>query len=90
MGKNRFVKVANVGRVSKAQKINTRGTITATKKYGVKLYNANGKYTKKYLTVAKKVKFDVKKFMKGTTFYRIKGTNTWVRSGNIKLVKAVK
>lgn len=65
VGKNRFVKVANVGRVSKAQKINTRGTITATKKYGVKL-------------------------MKGTTFYRIKGTNTWVRSGNIKLVKTAK
>ena len=90
VGKNRFVKVANVGRVSKAQKINTRGTIAATKKYGVKLYNANGKYTKKYLTVAKKVKFDAKKFMKGTTFYRIKGTNTWVRSGNIKLVKTAK
>lgn len=90
VGKNRFVKVANVGRVSKAQKINTRGTITATKKYGVKLYNANGKYTKKYLTVAKKVKFDAKKLMKGTTFYRIKGTNTWVRSGNIKLVKTAK
>lgn len=28
--------------------------------------------------------------MKGEVFYRIKGTKTWVRSGNVTLVKVAK
>lgn len=47
IGKNRYVDVKSVGRASKAQKINTRGTINASHKYGIKLYNAKGKFTKK-------------------------------------------
>lgn len=90
IGKNRYVDVKSVGRESKAQKINTRGTINASHKYGIKLYNAKGKFTKKILTSKRKVRFDRKKFMKGEVFYRIKGTKTWVRSGNITLVKAIK
>ena len=84
IGKNEYVKVANIGKTPKPQKVNTRGTIKASSKYGVKLYNSKGKFTKKILTKSKKVRFDQKKFMRGTVFYRIKGTNTWVRKGNIK------
>lgn len=91
IGKNRYVKVANVGKVAnKVQKVNMRGTIKASKKYSVKLYNENGKATGNVLRNAKKVKFDQKKYMHGFTFYRIKGTDTWIRSGNIKFIKSSK
>lgn len=88
IGKDQYIKVSNVGVITnKVQKVNTRGTIQASKKYGVKLYSANGKYLKKFLTKSKKVKFDKKKFMKRNIFYRIKGTKIWVRAANINLVK---
>ena len=61
-----------------------RGTIKASHKYGVKLYNSKGKFTKKVLYNARKVRFDQKKYMHGRIFYRIQGTNIWVRKGNIK------
>ena len=84
IGKNEYVKIANVGKAPKPQKVNTRGTIKTSSKYGIKLYNSKGKFTKKILTKTKKVRFDQKKFMLGAVFYRIKGTNAWVRKGNIK------
>ena len=85
IGKDRYIKAANVGRVTnKVQSIRMRGTIKASHKYGVKLYNSKGKFTKKVLYNARKVRFDQKKYMHGRIFYRIQGTNIWVRKGNIK------
>ena len=87
IGDNQFIKVANVGQASQAKNINTRGTIKASRKYGVRLYDKKGHALKKVLRSAKRVHFDQKKFIKGHIYYHIKGTKTWVRSGNVKLVK---
>lgn len=90
IGNNKYIKVANVGKAPKAQKINTRGTIKATHKYGVRLYNSKGKALKKILRHTKKVRFDQKKLIGDKVYYHIKGTKSWVRSGNIKFVKGAK
>ena len=91
IGKDRYIKVTNVGRVTnKVQSVNLRGTIKASHKYGVKIYNSKGKFTKKVLYNARKVSFDQKKYMHGRTFYRIKGTDTWIRSENIDLTHSKK
>lgn len=91
IGKNKYIKASNVGRVTNKRKsIKVNGTINASRKYGVKLYNSKGKFIKKVVRSAKKVSFDQEKYMHGRTFYRIKGTNTWIRLSNIKFIKSVK
>lgn len=67
--------------------IKTHGTIKASKKHKVRLYEANGQYAKKYLAKTKKnVYFDKKMFVKNSVFYHIKGKgeNYWVRKSSIK------
>lgn len=90
IGDNQYIKVVNTTKKKVVQKVNTRGTIKASKHSQVKLFNAKGKYTKKYLTKDKKVKFDQKKYIKGQLYYRIKGTKSWVKVSSIKFVKANK
>lgn len=69
-----------------ARKEAEKNTINA-KKAKVRLFNAKGKYIKKYLNKTKKVRFDRKKFVKGSIFYHIKGTKYWVRLSNITSLK---
>lgn len=79
----RYVKIDDIGRITnKQQKINRHGTISASSKYSVLLYNADGEAIN-ILTKTKHVNFDQKKHVNGHTFYRIKGTKYWVRSGSI-------
>lgn len=88
-----YVKLANIGKVSKPQTVHRKGKIDAKSKYGVKLYDSNGKLLRNHkgkirvLRKAVNVKFDKKKFMNKQTYYRIKDTKIWVRSSNIKFVK---
>ena len=85
---DKYVKVANIGRVStKVQSVNRIGTIKASDKYAVKLYNSKGKFTKRVIRKTQRVSFDQRKYMHGHTYYRIKGTNDWVRVGSIKFAK---
>ncbi len=86
IGKNMFIKVANVSVQAPAKRVALKGTAKVAKLRRLRFYNANGRHVKK---TAKKrnFRFDRKKTIKGKLYYRVKGTNLWVRANQFKLHK---
>lgn len=87
IGKNRYIKVANTTIKPGIKKISTKGIVKGTKHTQIRLYNTNGKYIKKHIKGMKHLKFNAKKIIKGHLYYRIKGTNNWIRANKVRFHK---
>lgn len=87
VGKNQYVKVANTAVKPQATKVSTKGTVKGLKKSRIRLYDANGKALKKTVNGKKSLKFSAKKKIKGHLYYRIKGTNSWIRASKVRIHK---
>lgn len=86
IGKNKFVKAANVRRIVKNKQF-YKGQVKGNKHLRIRVYGSNGKFAKKYVYGSKTYKFSQKKTIKGQVYYKIAGKNLWVRAKDLKLIK---
>lgn len=86
IGKNKFVKAANVRRIVKNKQF-YKGQVKGNRHLRIRVYGSNGKFAKKYVYGSKTYKFSQKKTIKGNVYYKIAGKNLWVRAKDLKLIK---